>query len=199
MPPLVLLAFILFFLWERNFAGAFLLAAGFDGFVRTHEMLDLLLGDVQIDAHDTGVINLRRTKSGQRNAGFEAGIILDPLVGRLWRLFLLQLLAECHPDLPIYLNPKHFQLRFAAAAAHLHLSHFGFRGYSIRRGGATSFFRKTRFMPRTIERGRWATSKAARIYVTDVRSKEIEQRFTQEITARLNRARVQLLGFLDAV
>ena len=87
MPPLVVLAFILFLIWERDFAGAFLLAAGFDGFLRTNEMLDPRLGDVQIDERDTGVINLRRTKSGQRNATYEAGMILDQLVGRLWRLF----------------------------------------------------------------------------------------------------------------
>ena len=199
MPPIVLLAFVLFFIWERDFAGAFLLAAGFDGFLRTNEMLDLQLGDVLVDERDTGVLNLRRTKSGQRNAAYEAGVILDPLVGQLWRLFSRQLPAECHHELPVHLKPKQFHSRFAAAAAHFHLSHFKFRGYSIRRGGATSFYRRTGSMPRTIDRGRWATAKVARIYVTDGLSKEIEQRFTPETSARLDRARVQLLALLDAV
>ena len=43
----------------------------------------------------------------------------------------------------------------------------GFRPYSLRRGGATAFYRATCNMAATIERGRWATIRVARIYIND--------------------------------
>ena len=144
MPPMLALAFILFFIWKQDFAGAFLVAAGFDAFLRTNEMLNLQLGDVIIDERNTGVIKLRRTNSGPRNAAYEAGIILDPLVGRLSGLFFLHLPAEYHAKLPVYLNPRLFHSQFAAAAEHFHLSHFKFRGFSIRRGWRHFFLPKNR-------------------------------------------------------
>ena len=69
----------------------------------------------------------------------------------------------------------------------LGLEAFGFRPYSIRRGGATAYYRGSRNMPATIERGRWSTARIARIYVNDGLAKELELRFSSEMSAALQR------------
>ena len=62
---------------------------------------------------------------------------------------------------------------------------FGFRPYSLRRGGATAFYRATRNMPATIERGPWSTLRVARIYINDGLAKEIDLQFSTDQQARL--------------
>ena len=43
----------------------------------------------------------------------------------------------------------------------------GYRPYSLRRGGATASYRVTANLQTTIERGRWASARVARIYIRD--------------------------------
>ena len=50
-------------------------------------MLSLLISDIALDEHDTGIVRLGHTKTGRRNAAFEASTIHDPLCGRLFRAF----------------------------------------------------------------------------------------------------------------
>ena len=61
-------------------------------------------------------------------------------------------------------SQAHFRKAFDAAKLTL-----GFcadiKPYSLRRGGATEFFRSTGSMAKTMERGRWSEMKTARIYV----------------------------------
>ena len=90
MPALVTLALILLLVRKRRFDVAFLIAAGFDGFLRTGELLNLKNKDIQIDAGYLGAIRLAFTKTGQRHAAFQSSTILDPLVGRLFRLHEMQ-------------------------------------------------------------------------------------------------------------
>ena len=53
-------------------------------------------------------------------------------------------------------------------------SAFRLKPYSIRRGGATAFHRKRRSMELTLERGRWASVRVGRIYISDGLAKETE-------------------------
>ena len=79
MPAVVALALAGWFLGKGYPGAAFLVAAGFDGFLRTGEMLSLTWSDVVVEG-TSGIIRLAHTKSGQRNAAFEASTIIDPLV-----------------------------------------------------------------------------------------------------------------------
>ena len=67
----------------------------------------------------------------------------------------------------------------------LGLEGYGFQPYSLRRGGATAYFRATKSMEATLDRGRWASARVARIYVNDGLAKEVELRFDQETQERL--------------
>ena len=60
---------------------------------------------------------------------------------------------------------------FRNAYAH-HLKKFdlmshGFRPYSLRRGGATALFQSTGSMEQALLKGRWASTKVAKIYLAD--------------------------------
>ena len=59
----------------------------------------------------------------------------------------------------------------------LGVSALGFRPYSLRRGGATAFYRRTANLQATVERGRWAHVRVARIYICDGLGMETEMRF----------------------
>ena len=56
--------------------------------------------------------------------------------------------------------------RLATLCQELYLNH-GFRWYSLRRGGATHEFRKSRNLGELLIKGRWNCAKTARIYLQD--------------------------------
>ena len=68
----------------------------------------------------------------------------------------------------------------------LGVEEFGFQPYSLRRGGATAYFRATRNMEATLDRGRWASARVARIYVNDGLARELELRFSPAVRHRLD-------------
>ena len=193
LPALVVLALIEWLLAHRQESAAFLVAAGFDGFLRTRELLSLTWADVIVDKDGRGVISLAHTKVGQRNAALEASVILDPLVGRQFERALAARVPGTADDFYVFAGSEaKFYEIFAQALDRLGLSSFGFRPYSLRRGGATAYYRSTRNMAATIERGRWATVRVARIYINDGLAKEVELRLPLDVASRLT-ARVKAL------
>ena len=132
------------------------------------------------------MVRLSHTKSGRRHAAFEASTINDPLCGRLFQLYLDRLPVDTHRENYIFL-PKVYQFYklFDAGIKWLGLEAFGFKPYSIRRGGATAYFRATRNMEATLDRGRWASVRVARIYVNDGLAREVELNFTPAVRQRL--------------
>ena len=188
LPALVVLAMCDWLCRRGQTAMAFLLAAGFDCFLRTRELLSLTWADISVDRSGGGVISLAHTKVGQRNAAFEASVILDPVVPGLLRRARAQAVPGTSEDCYIFPGSEaRFYLLFGQALEELGLAACGFRPYSLRRGGATAYFRATRNMSATIERGRWATLRVARIYVNDGLAKEVELRLPSEQQARLRR------------
>ena len=166
LPGLVVLALIWYLVRRRRYDAAFLVAAGFDGFLRTGEMLNLMNKDVQIGADNLGAIRFAFTKSGQRHAAFESSTVQDPLVGRLFRLHVAHSPQGQDPEAYIFSGSKcSFYELFEDGLSWLGVSHLRFKPYSLRRGGATAFFRKWKSMELTLERGRWASARIGRIYI----------------------------------
>ena len=150
------------------------------------EMLSLTFNDIDVDASDRGVVKLGHTKTGRRHAAFEASAFNDPVCGRLYRALLASVPKGTHPDHYLYTpNMADFYKRFKAGLKWLGLEEHGFLPYSIRRGGATAFFRVTRNMEVTLDRGRWSSSRVARIYVNDGLAREVEMRLSAEQAARV--------------
>ena len=186
MPVEVVLGLAWYFIRMGQIGGAALLVIGFDCFLRTGEMLSLIISDVILDDQGTGVVRLEHTKTGQRTAAFEASTIHDPLSGRLFRAFLASLPAQTSDRNYVFFPKNHvFYILFRDGLRWLGLESYGFLPYSVRRGGATAFFRATRNMEAALDRGRWGSARVARIYLNDGLAREVELRFTPQVRARL--------------
>ena len=120
-------------------------------------------------------MSLGHTKTGRRQAAYEASVILDSLVGRIYSKMMRS--TDLQSVRRRYIFPgslDDFYTGFNEAIVALGLQEIGFRMYSLRRGGATAFFRKTRSMEAALDRGRWGSSRVARVYLNDGLAREVE-------------------------
>ena len=164
----------------------FLIAAGFDSFLRTGELMLLKNKDVNLDVDNSGTIKSAHTKSGQRHAAFESSTILDSMVSELFRIHQRRSPHGREPNEFVFRSSRaSFYDPFDEGMRWLGVAGFCFKPYSLRRGGATSFYRKCRSMELTLERGRWSTVRVGRIYVNDGLAKETEMKFSDAINFSL--------------
>ena len=94
MPVDVAIAMAWYFIRVGYIGGAFLILTGFDCFLRTGELLSLIISDVQFGKSGSGVIKLAHTKTGQRHGAFEASTVNDPACARLFTAFLRSLAPD---------------------------------------------------------------------------------------------------------
>ena len=187
-PPLtqyIVDAWILYAVDHLDLEFASMIALGFYTLLRTGEMLqvrpcDLLLG------RDSGVVSLSDTKTGLRNAAketvsFTASIALETLQATV-RLKNELGLAR----VPIWSrSPQGFRNVFAHHIKRFNLEIHRFRPYSLRRGGATALFQSTGSMESALLKGRWASTKVAKIYLADGLSFLPGLRFSEKSKAML--------------
>ena len=178
MPAQVAIALAWYFVRAGYVGGAFLILLGFDCFLRTQEMLSLVITDISFGTDGSGVVRLAHTKTGRRHAAFEASTILDPALGLLFQVYCRLLPRNTHGQNYIFPPKTHvFYSTFKKGLRWLGLEEFGFQPYSLRRGGATAYFRATRNMEMALDRGRWSSARVARIYLNDGLAREVELRF----------------------
>ena len=72
-----------------------------------------------------------------------------------------------------------------------------FQPYSLRRGGATWHFAAGKSLDATIVRGRWQSSKTARIYIEDAVAAEVAAKMPREAVAAINEANLLWSGWLQ--
>ena len=167
-PPLspdIVLAMCGFALADGHVQAAAAMALGFHALLRSTELTSMVKGDLHLDAtRSTGVLNLGLTKGGQRRGVVEHVSLDDANVVRL-----LSLACEGleRGDTVCGRNGRDFYAKFQAYLARLKLGAEGYKPYSLRRGGATHWFRRSGSMAATCERGRWSNAKTARIYIND--------------------------------
>ena len=104
------------------------------------------------------------TKGGARQGAAESVTIATPFVVKIVEASLL---GRQRGD-PLF--PKgsgQFRDLFHKVVQKLQLQHWGFKPYSLRRGGATDHFRKFGSLSSTVVKGRWSSAKMARIYLND--------------------------------
>lgn len=144
-----------------------LLALGFHCLLRTGELLALMPGDLLLGSH-TGLVALRNTKTGKRDNAQEVLSINDEVVLELLHQFLALRKSSPAFGVPIWSGtPSLFRRHFAALCKLAGLDQHQFRPYSLRRGGATHTFQQTQSMEFTLQRGRWQSSRVARVYISD--------------------------------
>ena len=82
-------------------------------------------------------------------------------------------------------QPARFRICVDALIEELSLASHGFKPYSLRRHGATHFFRETGSLDMTADRGRWRDTRTARIYVNTDLSAVLDHTFTRAQEARI--------------
>ena len=68
---------------------------------------------------------------------------------------------------PLLKHPVPWRSMFNSCLLALKINDFGFRPYSLRRGGATWWFSKHHNLDRILVQGRWQAAKTARIYINE--------------------------------
>lgn len=121
--------------------------------------------DIMInETASTAVINLGLTKGGQRQGVLEHITLDHPGTVRMLAASLLHLLPG---DFVVGTSAANFRSVFKESCVVLGLSEWGFKPYSLRRGGATHHFREGGSLSLTVLKGRWLSSKSARLYIND--------------------------------
>eukprot|EP00435_Cladocopium_sp_Y103_P032808 s562_g8.t1 len=137
-----------------------LLLLSFHCLLRTGEALALVPGDLLL-GQSTGVVSLKSTKSGKRNAATEAISITDQVVLETVRSLVIARREANLVDVPLWSGSgAAFRKRFAELCRVFDIERLGFRPYSLRRGGATDLFQRSHSMECALIRGRWESSRA---------------------------------------
>ena len=146
-----------------------------------------------------GTIRLVDTKTSRRTGAPEILTVHDPLVKLLYRAAMSVRPADLSDAHAIYLGSRQqFASSFTRAAILQGADSMGLRLHSLRRGGATAYFRRTGDFARTIERGRWATSRVARLYIKDGLATAMDNALTPIQRARLRVEAAGVRAFADA-
>ena len=150
-------------LGHRDFAiGVYVM---FHCLLRPGEGLTLRCEQVCFDkGRDTGVLVLRQTKTSQRLNIIESVTFECPIVGRLLKQ-LCQ--GKQKGDLLLTGTPYTFRQAFSRALRVLRLDGDRYTPYSLRRGGATHDFRHHGRIERSLIRGRWSSTRSARLYIQE--------------------------------
>lgn len=150
-----------------NYEMAILLLTAFHCLLRTGELLTLTAADISL-GDCSGILSLKGTKSGLRNNVDEVISITSELVLEFLRVLVETRQSLGTTALPLWSGSSaQFRSRFKFLCELMGLSKHNFRPYSLRRGGATATFQETRSMEAALIRGRWSSSRVARIYISD--------------------------------
>ena len=169
-PPLtasIVYSWALYAVDHQNIIFAAMVLIGIFGLLSTGELLHLTAKDILVG--DTNVLlSLRDTKTGQRNAAQETVNIDDPLSLEVIRAMVARKSEQGLDKVPIWTrSAQAFRNEFRHHCKIFDMEGHLFRPYSLRRGGATHLFQITGSMEMALLKGRWSSSKVAKIYLND--------------------------------
>ena len=126
-------------------------------------------------------------KSSKISGAPEVLNINDPVVVKLYRVMMTAHPSDLSQSHPFWLHkPEAFRDRFIFALILEGLQSFGFRRHSFRSS------------TKTLERGTWATLRAARLYICDGLSTDMEMRLDEAQIRRLTLETKQVIAFVKA-
>lgn len=172
-PPLTLRitrSLAAFAMHEGKLELATCLLLAFHCLLRTGEIFKLYFSDFTLSP-TSGLVSLKNTKTGQRHGVHEALAITDmPTLECL--LALRAVRRDLRQEaLPLWSGSGgQFRQQFSRLCEIFGLQEHQFRPYSLRRGGATHLFQETKSMEAALLRGRWESSRVAKLYISDALS-----------------------------
>ena len=170
---------------HKDLSFAVMLLLGFFGLLRTGELLQLCPNDILVGRKQI-IISLFDTKTGKRDNVSEMVSFFDDFTYET--LLAFQDFRRTHKTFltPIWsFSGQHFRDQFKRYLKKFDLLQHNFRPYSLRRGGATYVFQQTGSMEVALLKGRWGSSRVARIYIADGVSFLPGLTFTDEATRLL--------------
>lgn len=188
-PPLtasIVHAWAMYAIDHQNIVFAAMVILGFFGLLRTGELLKLTANDILV-GDTNALLSLRDTKTGTRNAAQETVNVDDDLSLEILRA-MIQLKKDQGLDkVPIWTrSAQAFRNEFRHHCKIFDMELHLFRPYSMRRGGATHLFQCTGSMEAALLKGRWSSSKVAKIYLQDGLSYLPGMTFTSKAKAMLH-------------
>ena len=164
LPEQVVLAMTGWAFFHGHYSFGISLLIGFYTMLRSGELLGLRSSDLHCAAHERQVlISLGLTKGGKRQGAAESVIL-----GVEQAVILVQRWKQiASPSTSLTPTPAKWRTLFSDCLTALNLQDFGFRPYSLRRGGATWWFSKHQSLERILIQTRWAAIKTARIYLNE--------------------------------
>ena len=168
-----------------------LLLVGFDTFMRTGELFTLKRGDVSLYRHKA-VLRLHHTKTSQRKGKDEYVVVGSSVALTALRHVCSLRSAPDQRILGRTVANARMILRELLQVFNLDPGEFNY--YSLRRGGATSYFYRTGSMSKTLATGRWENASTARMYIEDGAAQAGQLSLTDEQLRVLMRAARFLSG-----
>ena len=164
LPEHVLHAMIGWAWFHGHYTFGVSLLLGYYAMLRTGELIGLRASRLFCQPNATKVIvSLGFTKGGKRQGAAESVV-----VGFDW---VVRVLKHWHSratsTTPFATTPARWRKLFNESLEALKLTKFGFRPYSLRRGGATWWFSKHHSLDQILIQGRWQAAKTARFYLND--------------------------------
>ena len=155
----------------------------FHAFFRPVEAVNLHAKDCVVSRSKAEIVlNLGQSKTGSRDGFVETTVLDDPMTVLLLRAWLSTALPG-DPLLPK--GALDFRAVFARLVSAVKLP-TGYKPYSLRRRGATHFFRRTGNLSLSCSRGRWSSEKTARIYVNEALAHLSEVNLPASVLLALN-------------
>eukprot|EP00438_Fugacium_kawagutii_P036449 Skav224179 [mRNA] locus=scaffold257:56221:60355:- [translate_table: standard] len=140
------------------------LLLGFYGMLRTGEILSLRSNHLSCEpTHQRVVVSFSLTKGGKRQGAAESVVLGYDVVVE----FLKKWKACAASTTPFAASASKWRTLFTKGIQALGLEDFGFRPYSLRRGGATWWFGRHHSLDKILIQGRWTAPKTARIYINE--------------------------------
>eukprot|EP00438_Fugacium_kawagutii_P010394 Skav220394 [mRNA] locus=scaffold639:248658:258388:- [translate_table: standard] len=188
LDALTVLAFSgLFCVWQEPRLAAGILVA-FDLSLRTGELFTIQRQQVEF-LGNTATVQLLQTKSSGHQIHSERLLIWD-------RTALQALRFLCHRlqpgDYLIASSAQRFRTLWHRAVDYFLLQDFYIQPYSLRRGGATSAFRRGITFEQLLLRGRWSHQRTARLYLDEALQQSSQLSFSTRSKTRLAWARRHL-------
>ena len=150
--------------FHQHYSFATSLLVGFYGMLRTGEILNIKRSDFVEDPGQRKILlALGLTKAGKRVGAAESIILGFDVVVKVVHHWIT--VAKGRAALTP--SPAKWRFLFNQCLEHLKITAFGFRPYSLRRGGATFWFSKHHSLDRLLIDGRWQAAKTARIYLNE--------------------------------
>ena len=162
IPEVALRAMVGWAIFHDYPAFAVSLLIGFYGLLRTGEIHDLTAKNIFMNGpKQPAVVSLGLTKGGKRIGAAESVTIpVTEVLVHLWKW------KRSVPEREPLVHSSHqWRTLFSKCLNSLGLDSFGFRPYSLRRGGSTAWFHKHGNMDRLLVLGRWQASRTAKIYI----------------------------------